>query len=156
MANYRNTARTDYEYRNAARAEYQYGNAARDYGYQERKTQEYERSPRKKTRTGSSFSILGFAIAGAAFVIFAITMVNYVHLQSELTRRVKSVASSQIVLNDLKSKNDERLKQISGSVDLEHIESVAREELGMRYATEGQVITYTSAGNDYMRRADGN
>ena len=83
-------------------------------------------------------------------------MVNYVQLQSELTAKIKSVANKQIELNNLKSYNDEHLARITGSVDLESIESIARGELGMTYASEGQVITYESAGNDYMRKADGN
>ena len=146
------------DYRNTSRNEYAYGSAARDYDYRERRQYEPEYRPGKvhKTRKASSFSILGFSVAGIAFVVFAITVINYVQLQSELTSKVKAVASKQIQLNNLQSENDEHYARIASSVDLESIENIARGELGMKYASEGQVITYTSAGNDYMRKADGN
>ena len=36
--------------------------------------------------------------------------------------------------------------------DLEEIKRIAISELGMTYAEEGQIILYSSAGTDYMRR----
>ncbi len=146
------------DYRDFERSNYEYGNTAHDYGYRERRQYEPEhiRKPAQKTRKSSSFSLLGFSIAGIAFVVFAITMVNYVQLQSELSNKIRTVASKQVQLNNLESANDEHYARITSSVDLESIENIARGELGMKYATEGQVVTYASAGNDYMRRADGN
>ncbi|MCR4618187.1 MAG: hypothetical protein K5669_08395 [Lachnospiraceae bacterium] len=145
----------DYRYTN--REYYEYGSVARNSVAPERRYEpDYERRHAKRPHKGSSFSVLGFAIAGVAFVVFAISMVNYVQLQSELTGKVKSVAAKQVKLNDLKSSNDEHYARITSSVDLESIENIARGELGMTYASEGQVITYVSAGNDYMRKADGN
>ncbi len=137
---------------------YQYGAAARDPYEVERRVYEPGRERRhgRKNRRQSAFSVLGFAIAGVAFVVFAISVINYVQLQSELTAKVKSVAAKQVKLNDLESSNDEHYARIMSSVDLESIESIARGELGMTYASEGQVVTYVSAENDYMRRADGN
>ncbi|MBR1862287.1 MAG: hypothetical protein IJ796_10610 [Lachnospiraceae bacterium] len=146
------------DYRNQSRREYEYGSAARDYDYRQSRLlrEEYEPHRARRPRKANSFSLLGFTIAGIAFVIFAINVVNYVQLQSELTRKVKTVASKQIELNNLISSNDEHYSRITSSVDLESIESIARGELGMTYAGEGQVVTYTSAGNDYMRKADSN
>ena len=144
------------DYRNVNREYYEFGSVARNSAAPERRYDpEYERKSVRRPKS-RSFSVLGFAIAGIAFVLFAISMVNYVQLQSELTAKIKSVANKQIELNNLKSYNDEHLARITGSVDLESIESIARGELGMTYASEGQVITYESAGNDYMRKADGN
>ncbi len=146
------------DYRDFQGRNYEYGSAAPDYGYRERRQYEPEHieRPAKKHRKGSSFSMLGFSIAGIAFVVFAVTMVNYVQLQSELTNKIRTVASKQVQLNNLETENDEHYARITSSVDLESIENIARGELGMKYATEGQVVTYASAGNDYMRRADGN
>ena len=63
-------------------------------------------------------------------MIFAISMVNYVQLQSELTAKIKSVANKQIELNNLKSYNDEHLARITGSVDLERLRASLAENLG--------------------------
>ena len=40
------------------------------------------------------------------------------------------------------------------SVDLEEIKRIAISELGMKYAKEGQVITYSGEGSDYVRQYD--
>lgn len=148
-------AQRDYE--RTYEGQYQYGNAVRDYGYRQRQYEpETERRTARRPRRRTSFSVLGFAVAGVAFVVFAIALVNYVQLQSELTSKVKSVASKQIKLTNLQSENDEHYARVSSSVDLQHIEDVARGELGMTYAGDGQVVVYDSVGNDYMRKTDGN
>lgn len=43
--------------------------------------------------------------------------------------------------------------RITNSIDLEEIRRIAIGELGMTYAKEGQIESYSSEGNDYMRRA---
>ena len=55
-------------------------------------------------------------------------------------------------MNDLKLANDEEYTKIMSSVDLEEIKRIAIEELGMKYAKDGQVITYSGEGNDYVRQ----
>ena len=137
------------------RRNYEYGSAARDYAYnpEHRRTPEFETRPARRPRR-SNVSIVGLAIAGIAFVVFASTMVNYVKMQGQLTAKIKTVASKQIELNNLESSNNEKYSRIASSVDIEQIESIARGELGMGYASEGQVVVYASAGNDYMRKVD--
>ena len=44
--------------------------------------------------------------------------------------------------------------RITSNINLEEIKRIAIGELGMTYATEGQVIPYESNSNDYMRQAD--
>ena len=50
--------------------------------------------------------------------------------------------------------NDEEYSRITSNINLEEIKRIAIGELGMTYATEGQVIPYESDSNDYMRQAD--
>lgn len=99
-------------------------------------------------------NVLGMVVVLAAFAFLGIVMVHYVQLQSELTSTEKSVAGKQVTLTNLESSNDELYSRIISSVDLGEIEDTARNDLGMGYATEGQIVTYTSAGNDYMRKVD--
>lgn len=149
MAQYRN---------NTVNGRYEYGTAARDYSTSPRKVNhgvEERPSKRQAQRKSSYFNFRGFIMMTVAFAIFAATMVNYVKLQSELTGKVKNVARMEIQLNDLETANNEHYSRIISSVDLKEIETVAKDDLGMTYASEGQIITYTSVGNDYMRRVDG-
>lgn len=149
----RNMSHRDYS---GERSEYEYGSVAHDYNTRPRRRYEEEVEPRRHAypKQGRRFNLLGAVILCGAFALFAIAMVNYVQLQSELTSKVKTVAGKQIELNNLESENDEHYSRVIGSIDLADIESVARGELGMTYATEGQVIIYTSVNNDYMRKTD--
>ena len=56
----------------------------------------------------------------------------------------------------MKLANDEEYSRITSSIDLEEIKRIAIGELGMTYAKEGQIITYDSVENDYMRQVSGN
>jgi len=135
--------------------EYQYGSAAPAYAPRRSNPGHQERPEhRKAKRRHSRFSLLGMGIVIGAFAFLACMMVNYVRVQSELTSTVKAVANKQVALNNLVSDNDELYSRIISSVDLEQIEATARGELGMNYAGDGQVITYASVGNDYMRKVD--
>ena len=42
--------------------------------------------------------------------------------------------------------------KIMSNVDLDEIKRIAIGELGMKYAKEGQVITYSGEGSDYVRQ----
>lgn len=139
------------------RRDYEYGTAARNYAYypERRETPDFDTRPVRRARR-TNVSVLGLLITATAFALFVSAMVNYVQLQGALTSKVKTVANKQIALNNLESSNDEMYSRIASSVDLSQIETVARTELGMTYASEGQVVVYTSAGHDYMRKVDSN
>lgn len=83
-----------------------------------------------------------------------IFLVNYIQMQSELTARITEVSRMESELNSLKLANDEEYSRITSNINLEEIKRIAIGELGMTYATEGQVIPYESDSNDYMRQAD--
>lgn len=87
-----------------------------------------------------------------ALVACAFFLVNYIQMQSELTARITEVSRMESELNSLKLANDEEYSRIN--INLEEIKRIAIGELGMTYATEGQVIPYESNSNDYMRQAD--
>jgi cell division protein FtsL len=91
----------------------------------------------------------------AALSICGVILVNYIQLQSDLTAKTRKVASLETQLNSMKLANDEEYNRINASVDLEEIKKVAIGELGMTYAQEGQIITYSYVGNDYMRKVSG-
>lgn len=96
-------------------------------------------------------AFLVFALCAAGFIL-----VNYLQIQSEITRTAEVIASMERELNDLKLGNDETLNRIESSIDMEEIKRIAIGELGMVYAGEGQIQSYTNEGNDYMRRVTGN
>jgi predicted anti-sigma-YlaC factor YlaD len=87
-----------------------------------------------------------------SFAICAFMMVSYVRLRSELSEMNRSVTAKRSELSSMISHNDAEYNRIMASVDLSEIEAIARGELGMTYASEGQIVFYSGETSDYMRR----
>ena len=79
-------------------------------------------------------------------------MTIYIGLQSDITNSIKNISRLESQLNSLKLDNDEEYSRITNSVDLDEVKRVAIQELGMKYAEEGQIVTITGGGSDYMRQ----
>ena len=144
-------------YERENRTAYQYGTAARNYQPQRRSDIPSElpvRRQQHQPRPVRRGNVLGALLLTVVFAFCAATMVNYVQLTSELTGMNKSVAAKRVTLNEMKSRNDANYSRVLSSVDLQEIEEIAKQELGMTYAQEGQVYLYSAAGNDYMRKVD--
>lgn len=92
------------------------------------------------------------AVAAVAFVIVCVVLMSYVKLQSDITNHITNISKLESQLNEMKLANDETYTKIMSSVDLEEIKRIAVNELGMKYAKEGQVVQYTGEGNDYVRQ----
>jgi len=92
------------------------------------------------------------AAAALAFVIVCSVLIGYVNLQSNITNHITNISKLESQLNEMKMANDETYTKIMSSVDLEEIKRIAVNELGMKYAKEGQVVEYTGEGNDYVRQ----
>ena len=76
----------------------------------------------------------------------------YLSLQSEITNSVKNISRLEKTLNEIRLDNDENYSRITSNVNLEEIRKTAIQELGMRYAEEGQIITFNGEGSDYLRQ----
>lgn len=92
------------------------------------------------------------AVAAVAFVIVCGVLMGYINLQSSITNYITNISKLESQLNEMKLANDETYTKIMSSVDLEEIKRIAVNELGMKYAKEGQVVEYTGEGNDYVRQ----
>lgn len=111
----------------------------------------------RKNRDKAHHMNLGYVLfLTAALCVAGVVLINYIQLQAELTNQARHISSLEVNLNHLKLQNDEAYSNIVNSVDLEEIKRIAIGELGMAYAKEGQIITYTTEGNDYFRAADEN
>lgn len=113
----------------------------------------FEQTPAPKVHAKNAPIRLGYLlvmITAIAAMCFALIM--YVNLQSDLRNRVNNIAAMEKELNNLRLANDETYTKIMSSVDLEEIKYIAITQLGMTYAQEGQIITYTGEGSDYVRQ----
>ena len=91
------------------------------------------------------FLVLAMVVAGSA-------LINYVQMQFQVTNNVKQIAQLESELITLTQTNDETHAKIVNSVDLEEVRKIAMGQLGMIYPEEGQIITYSNSGSDYVRQ----
>lgn len=87
-----------------------------------------------------------------AMLVVCVVLIGYIELQADITNRINHISKLESQLHDLRLANDEEYTKIMSSVDLEEIKRIAINELGMKYAKEGQVITYSGEGSDYVRQ----
>lgn len=87
-----------------------------------------------------------------AIAVTSIGCIQYLKIQSEITNSIKRISTLESQLNELKAENDDTESRIKGAVGLEEIKKRAMEELGMRYATESQIVKYSSDDTDYVRQ----
>jgi len=155
-SNYNKNTYNRYEYR---RNDYIYDNLARNQEFVRALEEEPKHGLRheaRKNREKALHMSLGYvAFLLTALFLTGMVLVNYLQLQSEVTRKAEVIAARERRLNELKLSNDETYNRIESSIDMEEIKRIAIGELGMVYAGEGQIITYSYEGNDYLRRVAG-
>ena len=138
------------------RSAYLYGTAAPRLEVVRQPVEAPARVPRQKIRRNrdkahhmSAGYVLFLAVALCAA---AVILVNYIQLQAQLTGVTRQVATEESRLNSMRIANDEAYSRVINGIDLEEVKRIAIGELGMVYAEEGQIVTYTTESNDYMRQ----
>ncbi|MBD5543706.1 MAG: cell division protein FtsL [Lachnospiraceae bacterium] len=148
--------RNAYERRTMGNSSYVYGNTVRKLDV----TTAIEEEPRKKlsnatrkNREKAARMSLGYVMfLAVAMMVSAGVLIGYIQLQSDNTMAMEKIASMESELNDLRLKNNEEYSRAVSNVDLEEVKRIAIEELGMKYAEEGQVIQVEGAKDDYVRQ----
>lgn len=138
---------------------YVYGSAAQQPDIQ----RELEQKPRRalsnttrKNRDKARHMSLGYVVFLVAVMCVAgYVLIHYLQLQTDITNATERIARQERELNNLRVSNDEELSRITSSVDMEEVKRVAIGELGMVYPQEGQIIIYSSEGQDYVRKVSG-
>lgn len=96
---------------------------------------------------------IGYVLFLAAGLCAAsVILIGYIRLQAENTVMLENIAKKESTLNSMRMENDEEYSRIISSVDLEYIKDVAINQLGMRYAEEGQIVEVETQGDDYVRQ----
>lgn len=137
-------------------AVYQHGTAVKDLSFEEMLETAPLKKPNHTARKNREKAVqmnLGYvAFLIAALTFAAVVLIGYINLQSEITNSVKRVSRMESELHALKQDNDEYETRINSSVDLEEVKRIAICELGMKYASEGQIIRVEGGGDDYARK----
>ena len=135
---------------------YVQGSAARNIDV----AREIEQRPKKKlsntarrNREKAEHMSFGYVLfLSLALIATGWILVGYIELQSDITNSIKHISTLEWELNNLKLANDEEYSRITSNVDLEEVRRIAIQELGMQYAQEGQIISFTSESSDYVKQ----
>lgn len=136
------------------RSEYIYGNAVPDV------VRELDEAPRKKLSAATRKNREKAKHMNLPYVMFlvlamglaVVMLVGYIKASADIVNTMGNIATLESQYLSLKADNDEEYNRIVNSVDLDEVKRIAIEELGMHYATEGQIITYTDEMSDYVRQ----
>lgn len=128
-------------------ASYVYGNTARKENtaplhQQERQPKAVNPRVKKNQRNALHMNRGYVVFLAVAAMVALFACVQYLQLQSEVTTRSKNVTSLQRQLENKKEANTTKYNVIMDSINLEKVRDRAMNDLGMVYATEGQIITY--------------
>lgn len=88
-------------------------------------------------------------IISAATVLMC---VEYLRLKESITVQNHVIEQMESQLLSLRSENDALLDNLYNSVDLAYVKDVAIHELGMKYATEDQIVWYNTDDSFYIRQ----
>ncbi len=125
----------------------------RESSVRAREGQNARRAVKARTRRRAiqmNFGYVAFLTGAAAMSVFI--CVNFLQLQARNTSLQKEIINLESQYSELKLSNDDAYARAVSSVDLEEIRDIAINELGMVYAKEGQIITYDSETEDYVRQ----
>lgn len=117
---------------------------------QERPVRRVNHAPRKNRERALYMNIGYVLFLVTAMAVMGLSLTSYLTLKSDITNSIKHIAQLESQLNNLRLDNDERESRISSNTNLEEVRQRAIWELGMKYAGEGQIITFNSEDNDYV------
>ncbi|MBR1813474.1 MAG: cell division protein FtsL [Lachnospiraceae bacterium] len=92
-------------------------------------------------------------VSAAALAVVGIC-VQYLGLQTSITRRIDKIQELQGNIADLRRENRALETDIETYYNLDRIYAIATQELGMVYADPAQVIVYDKTESEYVRQYD--
>ncbi|HUM83209.1 MAG TPA: hypothetical protein PLN48_05470 [Lachnospiraceae bacterium] len=104
---------------------------------------------RRKALTMSRGYVLFLAVMCVATVLMC---VHYLQLKEMITSQTEANEKLDSKLTDIKSENDALLENVTNNIDWSHVKDVAINKLGMKYATEDEVVCYNTNDNAYVRQ----
>lgn len=107
-----------------------------------------------KNEKAKSYNFLDVPRVLVIMTCFIAVATVYVTSITKYTILTKTVSNLESQLDRKRLTNEENKQRIDGSINLEEVKRIAVEELGMTYATDGQVIIVSDEGCDYVRQME--
>lgn len=104
---------------------------------------------RKKALSLSTSYVVFLSVAALCAVLVCVL---YLQLQTNMVSRSENITALQKELSNLTEANDTAYNAAIDTVNLEAVRNKAINEMGMVYASQGQVIEYESPTSDYVKQ----
>lgn len=116
------------------------------------KRQETHKRTYKNPNEGLTINVpyVMFLLASACAIV--LLCMQYINLNSEISKINDSIVSMEKSAATLKAQNDAVEYEINSSVDMDTILKTATEELGMVQVNEDSIRFYTSTDGEYMKQ----
>lgn len=121
-----------------------------EYGHGSQGQLNRERRRNKEFAQAMNRRYIGFLIVSAIVVFAAAAM--YLGQRFHTVNVKKEITGLEGELAQLQNENDELQRIMDSEANSEEIRRIAMEELGMVYATPGQIIYYDHAESSYVRQ----
>ena len=107
----------------------------------------------RKNRARAARMNLGSAIFMLILLtVIVIALIGYISLQTNIKKAISRISTLEYQVAEKKAANDENYNEIMNSIDLDEIRDYAINVLGMQYASDDQVITYSSGTEEYVHQ----
>ncbi|MBR3524836.1 MAG: hypothetical protein IKO11_03225 [Lachnospiraceae bacterium] len=134
------------------RAAYTYGNTARQTERHEQPDIHPIREERRRARSLVHFDVVSVLVVVASLAIMLGVVFQFIRLQTDVTKSRENYAAMRLEYEELKRSNDLYHERIVSKVDISEVVRIAEEELGMKLAGEGQIISYSGQIDDYVKQ----
>lgn len=135
--------------------DYVYGNTARtvNFPYEERKgNNERQIRPLNNKRKTVQWTVPYVIMLSGIVFLMGVIAIMYIGIQSDVTNLRNRKGALESTYEDLRISNELYYESILSNINLQEIERIAVEELGMQMAGEGQVMTYSGDIEDYVKQ----
>ena len=119
---------------------------------QERRREEAQVQAKRNRERALRMNVPYVSFLTAVSIATVFVCVNFLQLQAQGISYRNQIASLESQLTELKLANDNAYEETLSSVDMEEVKRIAVNDLGMTYADEGQIITYSNQDGDYIRQ----
>lgn len=107
----------------------------------------------RKNRARAARMNLGSAIFMLILLtVIVIALIGYISLQTNIKKAISRISTLEYQVAEKKAANDENYNEIMNSIDLDEIRDYAINVLGMQYASDDQVVTYSSGTEEYVHQ----
>lgn len=116
--------------------------------------QEEKISPKTKKKIDRvlafDFKYTMVLVVAVGFAFWA--CISMISVQAQISAQKKQILALESEYQNLENDNDALNAKVNSDVDLDAIQKVAMEELGMVYPDAGQIITFESTKEQYVKQ----